>query len=159
MLIFLDVDGVLNYHLRKRPFTDYPGNLARTCVGWLYYIINRTDAKIVISSSWRSLYDVEGFKKSMISEFKESAIETHISSKILDSIVGVTINGRKDLPMTRQDEVDHWMKVNDYKGNFAILDDHIILFDENNPDLFITWREEGLNEMVAHSVIYHLERQ
>ena len=64
-IIFLDIDGVLNpddninvllklWKLNKAKSRDQFGDLFdQRCVLWLQYIIEKTNAKIIISSSWR----------------------------------------------------------------------------------------------------------
>lgn len=65
-VIFLDFDGVLNplgnedvrhklWHLDNsiKSKDKYGYLFDETCIRWLHYILLRTDAKIVISSSWR----------------------------------------------------------------------------------------------------------
>ena len=66
-VIFLDIDGVLNSmdNMRVNSFLletenrmnrDEFGQLFdERCVRWLEWIINQTEAKIVISSAWRSM--------------------------------------------------------------------------------------------------------
>lgn len=65
-VIFLDFDGVLNpqgnedvrrklWHLDSsiKSKDEYGYLFDETCIRWLHYILLKTDAKIVISSSWR----------------------------------------------------------------------------------------------------------
>lgn len=55
-LIFLDIDGVLNDWDRSwRDVPDYNPEILPRCVRALNRIIRETDAKLVLSSSWRGL--------------------------------------------------------------------------------------------------------
>ena len=65
-VLFLDIDGVLNSldnvysriylwkHSNKNKSRDEYGDIFdERCVRWLQYIIEKTDCKIVVSSTWR----------------------------------------------------------------------------------------------------------
>lgn len=55
-LIFLDIDGVLNDFERSwREVPDYNPEIAPRCVQALNRVIRATEAKLVLSSSWRNL--------------------------------------------------------------------------------------------------------
>lgn len=67
-VIFLDIDGVLNsdtdfFELRKfgHPINEIKGSkvINRGCLALLQQIIEDTDAKIVLSSTWRMHYSLE----------------------------------------------------------------------------------------------------
>ena len=67
-VIFLDIDGVLNsdtdfFELRKfgHPVNEIKGSkvINRGCLALLQQIIEDTDAKIVLSSTWRHHYTLE----------------------------------------------------------------------------------------------------
>ena len=64
-VIFLDIDGVLNmYGSSCRTFMkDYGQHIEPHLVQRLNYIVEQTECKIVISSSWRS--DMEDLKKQL----------------------------------------------------------------------------------------------
>jgi hypothetical protein len=55
-LVFLDIDGVLNDYERSwREVPDYNPEFVPTCVQNFNRIIRETEARIVLSSSWRHL--------------------------------------------------------------------------------------------------------
>jgi hypothetical protein len=59
IIIFLDIDGVLAPHPEscKKPNIDKFGYaFDADCVYWLNKLIKETNAKIVISSSWREMF-------------------------------------------------------------------------------------------------------
>jgi len=163
-VIFLDVDGVLNYRRKDRkgwgPNGD--GKLAPECVALLLYILRMTGAKIVISSSWRHDYTLEGFKLSMIPEFLSSGISLDDGMIFNDNIIGLTIRGHR-FGMSRGDEIQHWIGANNFQGNYAIIDDLAKLIGDN-PNLFDTTRDRGpdvktgLTKIIANSIIAHLNR-
>jgi hypothetical protein len=91
-IIFLDIDGVLNHEdwytsgRAKKTYestgqTDIKAyNFDPESWKWVQKLIDETDAKIVLSSSWRC-YDLA----STIEEYKNTAFKP-----IIDNIVGVT---------------------------------------------------------------------
>lgn len=92
-VIFLDVDGVIN-------IPDY-SCFNKHCLEHLKTIIEKTKAKVVISSSWR-LGELETTKK----QFPEW---------LQEHIVGETIRGYShtikgsSLPIVRGNEIKHWI--------------------------------------------------
>jgi hypothetical protein len=65
-VVFLDIDGVLNSveFARRTEFTGWPdGHIDHEAVKHLNRLITETDAKIVISSSWRKMLDPEELAK------------------------------------------------------------------------------------------------
>lgn len=68
-LIFLDIDGVLNSHRKlkevynrtKKPHSLYNYPFDEICLSNLKLLVETTNSKIVITSSWRK--DEEGIKK------------------------------------------------------------------------------------------------
>lgn len=54
-VIFLDIDGVLNFQRMSKKDTigDELEIVSKKCVGYLNQLVSETDAKIVISSTWR----------------------------------------------------------------------------------------------------------
>jgi len=53
-VIFLDIDGVLNSvkSMIESKYEKWSDEPSIENIGWLNYIIEKTDAKIVISSTW-----------------------------------------------------------------------------------------------------------
>lgn len=95
--IFLDVDGVINH----APFS---GGFNANSLNNLKLLIFRTDAKVVISSSWRE-GDLERTKK-------------HFPDWLKPHIVGETIRGYEEtiegssIPIARGSEIKHWIDRN-----------------------------------------------
>ncbi len=143
-IIFLDCDGVLN------SLTYVKANQPMTCVGapswrqaWidptamatLNKIIELTGADIVISSTWRI-----GAK---LSELRED----FIAKGFVGNIIGKTPNlSEKD--NRRGKEIDNWIKVHNFTGKFAIIDDDSDL--EPYMDHFVktTWYRGLLEEHI-----------
>ena len=104
-VIFLDIDGVLN-----DGFTilgtgkDFPTIDHLTC---LKQIIDATDAKIVLSSSWR-------YHKSDFNDAKNAL--RNVGLAIMDKT--------KELPRGRGAEISEWLSRHPEVDNYVILDDH-----------------------------------
>lgn len=132
-IIFLDIDGVLNpthymnamYKMWKASFEEIKSH---DDYGQLFFyhncnalkrIIDNTNAKIVISSTWRMAG--EGEMKSM-----------WCHRNLSGEIIGVTPtsnvlveSGEHEFYDTvgRGMEIAYWIKQNNFKGNYVIIDD------------------------------------
>lgn len=59
-IIFLDIDGVLNSVIYDRQRTDKDGNIDETRMVLLKDLVDSTNAEIVLSSSWRKHWSIDG---------------------------------------------------------------------------------------------------
>lgn len=140
-VIFLDVEGVLNTRetyervYRTRGYTtmiDLELDMFR--LGYLKQIIDETDAKIVLSSSFRHFFNKENdvvyptsFKgKKLYDNFKRYEIEIYDITPIF--------NDKK----TREEEIKEWLSNRDDIESFVIIDDEPNKFDELYPNLIQT---------------------
>jgi hypothetical protein len=132
-LIFLDIDEVLSNHalgttdpaIRKR-FNDIDtpgGRLSSINIANLNSITDQTEAKIVISSSWRILYDLP------------ELCDILYDAGVTGEIIGLTpILGANTL---RGNEIYKYIKDNysyDFEPNYVILDDgtDMLYWQRNN---------------------------
>ena len=144
-IIFLDIDGVLNCeNAYKRGecnyikwnwedgTEDHHQSFCSWSKNWLNKLIDETDAKIVISSTWRSS-GIEFMKK--VWELEEMHGE----------IIGITPNFRGDIngyTIPRGCEIDKWLEDNDFSHinwdkdyqlnymNKSGIDNYIIIDDD-----------------------------
>lgn len=159
-VIFLDIDGVLNsldymnanYSARMLEakskgvsFKDDLNHKTRDkygqlfdprCVCWLTYIIKSTDAKIVISSSWR----LNGLS-SMIDMWSFRGLE--------GDIIGVTECLNEGI---RGDEIQRYIDDNGIK-NYCIIDDDNDMLDSQLDNYVQTDGTYGLSLKTANKVI------
>ena len=101
-IVFLDIDGVLNSeeYFNKCFSSDDVCDLDPEAINRLIKFLDDTNAKIVLSSSWRSLND-----KRTILEFS-----THkLLKKLIPYIIGVTPQFRKCIK--RGNEIAYWMNM------------------------------------------------
>ena len=141
-LIFLDIDGVIvsregfrhpSYHNRQDAWESFSQDALRA----LFHIIMKTEAKVVISSTWRRLYNDEElsimFKKAYSSDIVKIIGSTPKSS-----------HGCRGL------EIDEWRDANDHTGPFVILDDDNDMTDYQKERHFIrTKLDVGLTMLDA----------
>lgn len=131
-VIFLDIDGVLNNHDTLSEGIQ----IANTKCQLLKYIVNATDAKIVLSSTWR-MGDLLSSIERMI----------HVCGGPYKAFVGATpvlteIDGRQAI---RGDEIDAWLKKTHHAiENYLIIDDDSDFHEHQKPFFIKTDMRTGL---------------
>ena len=138
-VIFLDYDGVLNNWGTTTKTIDGILTMAdKQLVARLNLIIERTGAKLVLSSSWRLFPDWE------------RAMEL---SGIKEKFLGRT---GKDHDL-RGEEIDAWLNDHPEVTKYAIIDDCNDMLPSQLPNFFQTSSEFGLTQEIADSVKKHLQ--
>ena len=115
-VIFLDIDGVLNswqYDYRYRTACD--GNIDETRLELLRYLAEKTQAKIVLSSSWRKHWNKDKNLCDLIGIDMDVLFSKH---KL------IIFDKTPELPNNdRPEEIRMWLKQNKETTRFVILDD------------------------------------
>lgn len=125
-VIFLDVDGVLNSS--QDGFTIKLGTNKH--LELLKQIVDKTDAKIVLSSSWRINNKTKSFIENKLNDYGMS---------IISSI--------PDLGSSRGEEIKSWLReTTDFIESFVILDDDSDMDEYTRARLVQTNRDMGLQE-------------
>lgn len=128
-IIFLDIDGVLNSIDSALAFRNdehlfllnRKESLDPVSVGLLQHLCEETDAKIVISSTWRHLFTIDEFKGIFASYGWEDF-----------PITGCTTTDRIHPSSSKRGyEIQHWLNNNAWK-NYIILDDDSDMLDEQS---------------------------
>ena len=130
-IIFLDIDGVLNYDLwyydDRNPgnLNGQEGDIDPLCVDRINAICDKTNSKIVISSDWR------------ISSGCQNRLEKAGLKNIVDK-TPVTIFGQygHTYHFSRGEEIDMWLQWHPEVEKYVIIDD----------------REDMLNIQLSHFV-------
>jgi hypothetical protein len=136
--LFLDVDGVLNCRRTPHMQTEiYP--LDPFMVLLVHRIIEATNCRIVLSSSWRN--HPQGI---------------NVVGKSIP-LIGIT----PSFSNNRGKEIQKWLNdqtwaLNQGQIKYAILDDDSDMLPEQMPNFFKTTFEFGLTEEIANKVIKHL---
>jgi hypothetical protein len=134
-VIFLDFDGVLTTKMTHFGFGD------PTCIKELNRITTITDAKIVVSSTWR----FEGLKV-----VKENLKNWGVIAEVIDVTPRLV-----DDSGARGDEIRQWLIENPIANRFVILDDDIDMGDLRE-HLVRCDTEVGLTETSANFAIQKL---
>lgn len=116
-IVFLDIDGVLNKHDTKDKISWHTG-IDPELVPKLKRIIEATDAKIVLSSTWRRQYglaDMRGF-------LAERGFE---KAPFFDK---TPVTGH------RGTEIAKWLESCKFEGTFVALDDDRAVGDSHVPE-------------------------
>ena len=140
-VIFLDVDGVLNMHGSGGLFT-----LNKARLRLLEKIVKDTDAKIVVSSTWRT----------------EAQHMTKLGRAL--GYRGMRISGRTDSlgrsatgeRYYRGHEIQKWLDENPGVESYVILDDDSDMLDSQLRNFVQTDGMIGLTETLAYRATYIL---
>jgi len=112
MIVFLDIDGVI---ATNKSYEEYPDLLDPRCIKVLNYLTDVTDAKIVISSTWR----IEGL----------DVLKTKLKSAgVKAEVIGLTkriYSPFHDEGSPRGLEILQWIKDNEYDEQYIVVDDEV----------------------------------
>lgn len=134
-VLFLDIDGVLN---SKKTLGVMGVHLSSDMVIKLNKIVKATDCDIVISSSWRSLFDLPTFQAMF---FNQGMTRAH---KLMDKT--------KSFAGPRGDEIQEYLDTHDYEC-YCILDDETDMLEHQKPFFVRTDWDKGLTEDDVTKVI------
>ena len=165
--LFLDIDGVLNTGKYQEclirdglPFTDDDGALFDpNAIDNLRYIIEKTSAKIVLTSTWR----MDGID-AMREMWKRRKMPSYVYSITPHSITRFANIDTKDEWSkhsigSRGMEVNEWLHRNSNDTNaYAILDDESDYLLHQAKHLVITDSYRGITKEIASKVIELLTR-
>lgn len=157
-IIFLDIDGVLNYtnwYVSERyQNMQYDENneleIDPACAERIINICNETDAKIVITSDWRlSWYGT--ILRLGRGGIPESYILDKTPERIWLKLLG---NKNVNIDISRGAEINDWLEFNPECTNYVIIDDRTD-FKENQNDNFVHINpmygitDEDMNKAIA----------
>ncbi len=114
-VIFLDIDGVLNPHTFNRESQSH--TLEPHLVKLLNRILDETDAKIVISSSWRYMI----LNDSMTLNGFDYLLRTH--GVKAGRIIGYTEEDDQFLGSKRSLQIQAWLDANQTVKDWVVIDD------------------------------------
>ena len=150
-IIFLDIDGVLNSRAydRKRNWNEQT-EIDETRLPLVKKIIDATEAKIVLSSTWR-----EHWNKDPNQCDKDGAYINHIFAKYCLQVYDKTPN--LGFSLDRPDEIKAWLNcANEAIESFVIIDDYRYAWEElsdnfvkTNPNFGLGLEEEHVRQAIA----------
>lgn len=135
-IIFLDFDGVISTHEKR-------WRLDMEKIELLKEIVDKTDAKIVVSSSWkRGFTEVDNFIKSLYNGSRNKDLNNvTIFNWFANSIYDITDNNGS----WRGDEIQRWIdKHNEEIESYVILDDDSDFHDNQLFNFVQTDSYEGI---------------
>lgn len=161
--LFIDFDGVLNNsrcakELRKEgidPFDKFGAMFDPNTITNLENIIERTNCKIVLSTSWRN----EGLMR-MRSLWKDRNLPGEIFS-MTPILLSTTYQNSQNGEMfcipelnAKALEINAWLQQNATKpSNYVILDDENVFFQSQQEHLVLTDEYDGLTAQKAKFAI------
>jgi len=151
--IFLDIDGVLNSKDFVLERIDDDSSLDESRVKLLSELVKETDAKIILSSSWRIRFTESGNIRNTDSEDAKELVR-------LFKKYGISIYGKtKDYRNSHGDYFDigeRYTEIKEYIENNLTDDDNFVIFDDetfrgsllnfNEHFILTDWFVRGLDE-------------
>ena len=135
-LIFLDIDGVLNCHTTKERYGCFLG-IDQKLIKIFNEIIKKTQAKVVLSSTWR-----------LDNNWREVMKKNGLQCEFIDRTPHLS-----DGLYCRGFEINKWLSENKVDKYCIIDDDNDMLPGQK---LFHTTFEKGLTEKIADEIIDYL---
>lgn len=147
-VIFLDFDGVLNTDKYVRSCAEFGLIIDPSKMMLLKQITDATDAKIVLSTSWREHWD----------EVPQNCDNTGIEINNIFEQYGLHILGKTPiLNRCREDEIAEWLKHNPQVENFVVLDDRFLDSEQIRGHFVKTsGYSKGLDEISVETATYIL---
>lgn len=138
-ILFLDVDGVINTSKLIKEFgCDY---IDDDLVKIINFIVQKTNCKIVLSSTWRIK---EKDKKVVDSAFSKYGVKIYDCTPLIESSIEI---------IERKLEIKKWLE-NKKVEKFAIVDDWKDA--DIGHSFFLTSEKDGITYDLAQKIIYHL---
>ena len=156
-VLFLDIDGVLNNTQTRKTFEDYIF-VSDDKILLLKQIIDATDAKIVLSSSWRNGWRFKENNPSCANE--DVRIFNALQMKLEE--YGIKLMSYTSHLWHRGEEIDSWLKSwgGEKIDSFVILDDmERGEFEPNSHRLVQTNISTGLTESDVEAAIKLLNKK
>ena len=128
-VIFLDIDGVLNSRAYDRTRGERDGNIDESRLPLLKELVYKTNANIVLSSTWRFHWNRNG------AQTEQEGME--LEQTFLK--YGLTIYDKT--PIVNNDraaEITAWLDLNPDVERFVILDDIVFGWDKLQPNVVNT---------------------
>lgn len=168
--LFLDIDGVLNHDewFESEYYKKHQENWKKSmfdpeCVARVNRILQSTRAELVVSSSWRSMTDLEEIFEGVGLPFK--FWRTPYADQIYPDIDPINDLYNDDIRYWRGSEIKHFLEQHPCKS-YVILDDDCDMLPEqmehfiqtcgdkiNTPNLYINNEGSGLTEKVMNKAI------
>lgn len=149
-VIFLDFDGVLNTEKYVSSCGHFGLVIDPSRLELLKGIVDATDAKIVLSTSWREHWDKDAQK------CDETGREIN---EIFGRAELTVYDKTPTISRFREDEIETWLKVNSNVENFVILDDRFLDSQKLRGHFVKTsGRIQGLNEECVKSAVHILNK-
>ncbi len=152
-VIFLDYDGVINridpprYHTPTLTVGDYLTMAEPELVYRLNLVVDRTDAEIVLSSSWRHS-----------PTWREELRASGVVRPLLDRTPRYSSTakyGIEEHQLCRGHNIQDWLDEHPDVERYAILDDSADMLLHQLPNFFKTETAVGLTEEIAKRIEDH----
>ncbi len=131
-VIFLDIDGVLNSRRYDAERTDADGNIDISRLALLREIVQRTGAKLVLTSSWRSHWDPHGVNSDAVGDelaqlFRSNGVPLYDKTPSAQNNRLLEIAGW----LIKHDDIEAFAVLDDMKFGWGLLAPFLVETDYN----------------------------
>lgn len=165
-IIFLDFDGVLNtldyqhelQNANKSCEDNFGSLFSPVAMDNLYRIVRATGAKIVVISSWKEIYGLEGLRQMWQERGYKEEIDDVTRNVVSDEWLlnaDLSMLDNFNFPHPKSLEISDYLKTHNV-SNYVIIDDEPLASDEQKSHLFQTSFQKGLTKAMADNVIAYL---
>lgn len=137
-VIFLDIDGVLNFNSCKAREPNGCIGISDAAVKNLAKIVQETKAVIVLTSTWKMFWE-----PNMRSTEQDSATGQYLQNKLLKQKI-LILDKTKDHVDNRGEGIKNWLSDHPQVTNWIVLDD----------DVFPDYEEQGIMEHLIKTNFY-----
>ena len=144
-ILFLDFDGVLNSEQYLHRCGEYGVVFDPACMVQLQRIVQTTDARIVLTSSWREHWESD----------ESCGDNTGVQINTLFHQYGLSVwDKTPKLRDRREKEIEAWLTAHPDVENFAVVDDRFLSANLLEEHFVKTSNyQSGLNQELADAVI------
>lgn len=156
-ILFLDVDGVLNYSKMNREGQRWPFVLSTQAIDLLDWVVNSTGCKIVMSSTWRLHGDAMDYLKKKYPRLRELLHDNWRTPYGVEDEIRLS-DIKNGLRHVRGFEINKWLSDHPDVTAYAIVDDDGDMLPDQKANFVQTSWETGMLDHHADELAAILNR-
>lgn len=129
-VIFLDIDGVLNSYLYDKEKNENDGNIDISRLELIKSLVDRTQARVVLSSSWRCHWDPAGRETDATGKELETVFFQHgIYLSDITPLLGGNRSKEIRAWLSGRSDIEGFVIIDDIKFGWGDLEQYVVKTD------------------------------